>query len=199
MAYDGPVLEILFGALTSPDDDAELVRRVANGEAAALRTLYERLSPQILAVTLRVLRDQREAEEAVQDAFVEAWKRAGDFDRSRGSVVGWLVSIARSRAIDRLRSRSAVERLAVRAAAEPGETFAPPIELAERREERTRIQAALSQLTPAQREAIELAYFEGLTQREIALRAGEPLGTIKSRVRTALQKLLSLLGEGGAP
>jgi RNA polymerase sigma-70 factor (ECF subfamily) len=196
------MLEIFLGALGALDvpDDGALLRKIAGGDAAALRALYDRCAGQAMAVCLRILREEREAEEAVQETFVDAWKRAGSYDAARGSAIGWIVSMARSRALDRLRSRGAGERLKANVAALPAEKSAPaPLELAEQQQDRERIRRALDQLTPPQRSAIELAYFDGLTQREIAEKVGEPLGTVKSRMRAALQRLAALLAGESAP
>jgi RNA polymerase sigma-70 factor (ECF subfamily) len=188
-----------LSVLRASDGDELLLRRVAGGEQSALRELYDRCASQAFAVVLRILRDEREAEEVLQETFVDAWKRAAQFDRARGSALAWIVAIARSRALDRLRSRGAAERMRARAQREPEAPPRPDApELLERREARERVGRALAELTGPQRETIELAYFEGLSQSEIAERLREPLGTVKSRTRAALQKLYQLLGERGA-
>jgi len=175
--------------------DESLLARVAKRDPQALRTLYDRSSGVALAVALRIVRSRPEAEEVVQETFLEVWKRADSFDGERGSAAGWIVAIARSRALDRLRSRSSAERAATAARAEESATVPLPIESAEQRQVRDRVQVALATLPPEQRAAIELSYYEGLTQREIADRTGDPLGTVKTRVRLALAKLASLLEE----
>jgi RNA polymerase sigma-70 factor (ECF subfamily) len=168
---------------------------VANGEQAALRVLYDRHGPRVLAVALRVLRTKMEAEEVVQDTFIEVWKRAREYDPVRGSVSGWVTTMARNRAIDRLRTRGSEGRTSQAFAGEPpASPRATPLEDVEQRLARDRIGAALAELPGEQRAAIELAYFEGLSQREIAERTGEPLGTVKTRVRLAMAKLTALLG-----
>ena len=175
--------------------DEALLRRVAARDPAALQKLYERCAPLALAVALRILRQRAEAEEILQDAFLEVWKRAGSFDARRGTAAAFVLNITRSRALDRLRSRGAAERAAESLAREESAPLPLPLESAEARQERDRIQAALGALPAEQRSALELAYFEGLTQAEIAARTGEPLGTIKTRCRLALQKLAGLLEE----
>jgi RNA polymerase sigma-70 factor (ECF subfamily) len=177
------------------DEEARLLERVQRGDRAALRALYQRVGGQAMAVAVRVLGAQSEAEEVVQDSFVDVWGRAAQFDAVRGSARAWMLSMVRNRAIDRLRTRGANSRMIDRV--RDGHTDRPrsptPLELAEQREARERVQRALAALTNEQRHAIELAYFEGLSQSEIAARLGEPLGTVKSRVRAAMEKLASLI------
>lgn len=194
----GPMIfNALFAAVArlSADADEALLARVATRDPQALRILYDRCSSIALAVSLRIMRSRPEAEEVVQETFIEVWKRADGFDGQRGSAAGWIVAIARSRALDRLRARSSAERAASAAQAEEAPAVPLPIESAEQRQVRDRIQVALSTLPPEQRTAIELSYYQGLTQREIADRTGDPLGTVKTRVRLALAKLASLLEE----
>jgi RNA polymerase sigma-70 factor (ECF subfamily) len=179
------------------DGDAELLGRIARGDRAALAALYEALGGQALAVALRVLASRSDAEEVLQDAFVEVWTRAKTYDPDRGGARAWVLAITRNRAIDRLRRRGAVSRLVSGAANEPTATGTTPLELVEQRQAREKIQAALRELTPEQRQVLELGYFEGLSQSEIATRLKEPLGTVKTRVRAALQKLATLVP--GAP
>ncbi len=191
----------LLGAVFAPkpDGDDELLTRIASGDQRALRKLYDRCAGQCLALALRIVRERREAEEVVQEAFLEVWKRAGDFDPRRGAAVAWLLQIARTRAIDRVRTRGAVDRMVTSVAQEPSPPPAPAaLELVEARRRRDRVKSALDRLPENQRACIELAYFEGLTQREIAERTGDPLGTVKTRVRTALQRLATLLDEEAA-
>jgi RNA polymerase sigma-70 factor (ECF subfamily) len=124
------------------------------------------------------------------------WTRAALFDVARGRGRVWVLSIARNRAIDRLRSRDAAGRAARGAEAEPEPPPVTPLESAEQREARQRIQNALAALSPEQRRVLELGYFEGLSQSEMAEKLGEPLGTIKSRVRLAMEKLAQLVDRG---
>jgi RNA polymerase sigma-70 factor (ECF subfamily) len=194
------VLSFLFAivapASANDDPEAALLARVARGDRAALRKLYDRLSGQALAVALRILGARGEAEEVVQDVFVEVWTRASLFTVARGRGRVWVLSIARNRAIDRLRSRDAAGRAVRGAEGEPEPPPVTPLESAEQRETRQRIQHALAALSPEQRSVLELGYFEGLSQSEMAERLGEPLGTIKSRVRLALEKLAQLVDRG---
>jgi RNA polymerase sigma-70 factor (ECF subfamily) len=188
------------GALGAGEDEAALLEAIASGERAALRDLYDRMGGVALAVAQRILGARSEAEEVVQDCFLDVWTRARTYDRTRGSARTWVVSIARNRAIDRLRSRGGAARAtdAARAEAAFAVAGATPLETAERRQARERIAAALAELPAEQRQVLELGYFEGLTQSEIAERTGEPLGTIKSRVRAALDKLAKALADGAS-
>jgi RNA polymerase sigma-70 factor (ECF subfamily) len=172
-----------------------LLRRVAAGDASALRSAYDRLGASALALALRILRARSEAEEVVQETFLEVWRRASAYDPQRGSAAAWILNVCRSRALDRLRSRGVAQRTAQEAAAEENGRAPLPVESAEARQTRERVQEALLSLPAEQREAIELAYYDGLTQREIAQRTGDPLGTVKTRVRLALSKLSGLLHE----
>jgi RNA polymerase sigma-70 factor (ECF subfamily) len=197
--YDGQVLSFLLviGArLTAArDEEAGLIVAVARGERDSLRTLYDRLAGHALAVAMRVLGSRPEAEEVVQDVFVEVWTRAALFDATRGSARTWLLSMTRNRAIDRLRSRGAAARVAdgVRAEVAVTPLGSSPLESVVAREAREQIQAALAVLSTDQRQVLELGYFEGLSQSEIAERLGQPLGTVKSRMRAAMEKLAAAL------
>jgi RNA polymerase sigma-70 factor (ECF subfamily) len=178
--------------------DRELLSRVAHGDVAALRTLYDEHAPRAMAIALRILRSAQEAEDIVQETFLELWRRARQFDAARGGAVAWVVTIARSRAIDRLRATGTADRAVAGAAAGEGLTPAPfpaPHAEAERRRDELRVASALSALPEEQRQTIELAYFEGLSQSEIAERTGSPLGTVKMRVKLAIAKLSRLLKE----
>jgi len=162
----------------------------------ALRALYDLCSGRVMAIALRLLGDRAEAEDVVQETFLELWRRAADYDPSRATPTTWAVVIGRSRALDRLRARSSAARVATAQAAEPvsADPGPQPVEV---REDQRRVREALSSLPPEQREVIELAYFEGLVQTEIAARTGQPLGTVKTRVRLAMEKLQMALGGVG--
>ncbi len=187
--------------------DRSLVQELAQGRQAALAQLFDRYATTLFAVALRSLGDRAEAEEAVLEAFTQAWRDAGRFDPARGSVGAWLTMMARSRALDRVRARVRHERATARAAADEP-THAPamgvpsghPEEAVEDDERRRRVGDALRTLPPEQREAIELAYYQGLSHSEIAARLDTPLGTVKTRIRTGMQKLRDalrpLVGEG---
>ena len=185
----------------SRDEEAGLIAAVARGERAPLRHLYDRLAGHALAVAMRVLGSRPEAEEVVQDVFVEVWTRAALFDATRGSARTWVLSMTRNRAIDHVRSRGASARMVdgVRAEAAVSPLGTTPLESAVARESREQIQAALAVLSDDQRQVLELGYFEGLSQSEISERLGQPLGTVKSRVRAALEKLAgAIAGRGSA-
>ena len=173
---------------------ATLLPAIANGDATAFEQLYDRYASTIYALLLRILCNADDAQEVLQETFVKAWTSARMFDAVRGSEVAWLISIARSRGIDRLRSRKIrVERedeagreLSVHAAFVDRNTGA---DHAIQSQERIAVRGALAELPEAQRIALELAYFEGLSQSEIAARLSEPLGTIKTRMQLGMKKL----------
>jgi RNA polymerase sigma-70 factor, ECF subfamily len=185
------------------DGDADLLRRMAAGDEAALGALYDRWAPLVHSVVLRVVGDADDAEELVEETFWQAWRQAGRYDASRGGISGWLVVIARSRALDRVRLRGwqragAASGLDGAAAAEPVVDVAGPLDAAAQDETRRLVRAALEKLPVEQRETVEMAYFRGMSQTEIAAATGQPLGTVKTRARLALQKLreaLSVLRE----
>ena len=173
--------------------------RVAVGDVAALRALYDEHAPRAIAIAMRILRNVEEAEDVVQDTFLEVWRRSAQFDDARGTAVAWIVTIARSRAIDRLRATQTAGRAldGVVANEDVMRTALPsPVDRMEERREGTRVATALAALPALQRETIELAYFEGLSQSEIAAKTGTPLGTVKMRVKLAMSKLAGLLKEG---
>jgi len=187
----------------SDSNDARLVARMAEGDQAALSDLYDRHRGVLFALALRVLRDRGEAEEALTDVFLQAWRAAGSFDSRRGPVTSWLVTLARSRAIDRLRARGRRDAAHASLAQEGAGTTvgsvtpaADPALHVEGLSKRRRIGAALAALSAPQRSAIELAYYGGLSHSEIAEKLGEPLGTIKTRIRQGLMTLRDNLGRG---
>ena len=183
-------------AQPQPVPDSALIERMMAGDEAALSTLYDRYSTMLFGMLMRILRDQQAAEEVLQDMFLQLWRNAAQFDAKRGSLPAWLMVIGRNRAISRLRGRRDREVLEE----EEGDyanTFASGQNIedeAVRAELARNISAALEQLPAEQKQAVELAYFEGMTQSEIANRTGTPLGTVKTRVRTAMQTLRQILG-----
>ena len=178
-----------------PPSDRELIQGAAAGDADAFASLYDRHGGLALAVARRILGDHGEAEEVLQETFLQVWREAGRYDPSRATPRGWIVVIARSRALDRLRSAAASHRREEGAASEIGPRAAAPIGCLrlERLEERRRVTSALSRLPREQREVIELAYYHGLSHSQIAQRLEAPLGTVKSRVLLGLRKLRDLL------
>lgn len=181
--------------------DEAILASVANGQLDALERLYERYRTMAYATALRITADPGAAEDVVQDAFLCVWRSAARYAESRGSVQAWLLSIVRHRAIDSIRRRRPASALPESESAMPNEMTLPDVwpEVAGRLD-RAAIAAALDALPGPQREAIELAYFGGLTQQEIAARTGSPLGTVKSRVRLGLLTLrAALIDAGHAP
>jgi RNA polymerase sigma-70 factor (ECF subfamily) len=174
--------------------DVELLHAVARGDEAALARLYDSYRVILFGLMLRILHSRQEAEDVLQDVFLQVWNRAADFDETRGRPFTWLVTLARSRAIDRLRALGSRERVAQNAAREIIEESSDAIEDAIKAEEGRVVRHALKELPEEQRHALELAYFEGLTQTEIATRLETPLGTVKTRMRAGMTKLRDLLG-----
>jgi RNA polymerase sigma-70 factor (ECF subfamily) len=175
------------------ETDEALLAAIAAGDEQALAELYDRLGGVAYRLAVRVLRDPALAQDAVQDAFLGVWRTAVSFDPARGKASTWLLTLVHRRAVDLVRRED-------RRRADPLDDAPIPSgdatdESAEVREERRRVQAALAQLPPDQREALELAYYGGLTQSELAERLGVPIGTIKSRMFTGLSKLRDLLAE----
>jgi RNA polymerase sigma-70 factor, ECF subfamily len=181
------------GPSVNTPSDAELLRRMVQGDEEALGLFYNRWQPLVHGVVLRILRQRNDVEGVVEDAFWQAWKQAGRFEAGRGSVQTWLLTIARSRALDKVRALKRLREEPIEG--ESGEvvvqlaTATDPSMNAEASERRAVVMAALSELPAEQREALELGYFAGLSQTEIAERTGQPLGTIKTRMRLAMQKL----------
>ncbi len=171
-----------------------LMVRVAAGDRRAFASLYDHLAPAVYGVARRVVRDPSQAEEVAQEVFVDVWRHASRFDPERASVRTWAVTIAHRRAVDRVRSeqsdRNRRERLAV---AEVDESLSPA-DVVVSGFERQEASDALAELSDKQREALTLAYYEGLTQQEISDRLDVPLGTVKTRVRDGLDKLRQRLG-----
>jgi RNA polymerase sigma-70 factor (ECF subfamily) len=173
--------------------DAVLLAAVARGDREAFAALYHRHGAVLLGLLCRILRSRTEAEDVLQDVFLQVWRRARDFDEVRGRGFVWLTTLARSRALDRLDRIASRQRTAAAASDAEGEPAPDPAELADAAEDTRRLARALAELPAVQRHVLLLAYFEGLTQSEIAERLRQPLGTVKSHVRLGLGKLRALL------
>lgn len=173
-----------------------LIAKTAQGDEAALGALYDGTSSQLYGLALRVLDDPQAAEEVVLDVYMQVWKQAKQFDLKRGKPIVWLAVLTRSRAIDRVRAgqaeRSRRESLDVlEEQCDPSNN--PEVSTAEG-EQRCLVERALASLPLDQREVIDLAYFGGLSQSEISSKIGEPLGTVKTRIRLGMMKLRNILG-----
>jgi RNA polymerase sigma factor (sigma-70 family) len=189
------------GRLATAADDADraALERVAGGDHGAIEILYERYKSMTFALALRITGDAALAEDVVQDAFIGAWRNAARYEQGRGSVKTWLLSIVHHRAIDATRRRRLTSELPVAEGPTPAPLTMPdPWAEVAGRLDREAIVAALGMLSDVQREALELGYFGGLTQQEIAVRTGAPLGTVKSRMRLGLLALRRAL-EGDRP
>ena len=173
--------------------DNDLLRAVARGDESALAAIYDRYRLILFGLILRILNDRQDAEDVLQEVFLQVWRRAGDFDEARGRAFTWLVTIARSRALDRLRAAGSRTRRAEEAAQEPADEVGDAALDALNAEKSAMVRNALAELTEEQRKVLLLAYFEGLTQTEIAERLGDPLGTVKTRIRSGLIRLRELL------
>jgi RNA polymerase sigma-70 factor (ECF subfamily) len=180
------------------DADRSTLERMARGEHDALAELYDRHGRVVYSLALRIVRDQSDAEEVVQDVFSQAWRQSARYSASRGSVIAWLMTLTRSRAVDRLRGRQA--RPDASAESTPiidvSDATPPPDEQLASAMRSGQIRAALQGLPLLQRLAIELAFYEGLTHAEIAERLEQPLGTVKTRIRLGLLKLRDELASG---
>ena len=175
----------------------DLVRAVARGDQVALRTLWEQAHRLVFTLMVRITNDHSTAEELTVDVFHDVWRRAATYDPANGTVLGWLMNQARSRAIDRVRFDQRQKRTPREAdAASDVSPASDPHDLLEASEQGRLVHAALEDLAPAEREPIESAFFGGFTYREVAARLDQPLGTIKTRVRSGLARLREALGMG---
>jgi len=176
--------------MSHQDLDRSCMDRLRAGDTKALEELYDRHTPLLYGVVLRIVGRAQDAEEVLQDTWLQAWKRSETWEPERGTVTAWLLTLARSRAIDRI--RSVASRRRAEAVAPPPDPPGPgnePAAGAARSQLREQVSAALATLTPSQREVLLLAYFGGLSQSEIAERVGVPLGTVKSWTRQGLMRL----------
>ena len=179
-------------------NDVDLLKAIARQDESALAELYDRYRVILFGLLVRILNSREEAEDVLQEVFLQVWRRAADFDESRGRPFTWLVTLARSRGIDRLRSLGARERVAIAGAREPSEEVSDAVADAFKSEQRSLVNTALAQLPDEQKRPLMLAYFEGLTQSEIATKLGAPLGTVKTRMRAGLMKMRELIGNQSA-
>jgi RNA polymerase sigma-70 factor (ECF subfamily) len=172
-------------------DDLALMQAVAARDPGALRALYDRYAGLVFTLALRILRDRGEAEELLTDVFWELWSRAGRFDASRGTAVTYLTTLTRSRAIDRTRGRAArLKTMSLESSdTSSATTSATPATESLSAERRAVVRRAIDQLDPQQRQAIECAYYDGLSHSEIANKLNKPLGTVKTYIRQGLIRL----------
>jgi RNA polymerase sigma-70 factor (ECF subfamily) len=188
-------------AAQSQAEDADCLRRIASGDQGSAAGLYDRHSRPLYSLILRIVGDEAEAEDVLQEVFVQAFRQAGRYDSSRGAVAAWLLMMARSRAIDRVRARRTTfeGRTGEMQVLNDVPDSQPDVASAMLDEEQTRlVRQALEELPLLQRMAIELAFYDGLSHSQIAERLEQPLGTVKTRIRLGLLKLRDVLAEGQA-
>jgi len=179
------------------ENDVELLKAIVARDEVALARLYDRYRVILFGLLMRILNNREEAEDVLQEVFLQVWRKAEDFDEDRGRPFTWLVTLARSRGIDRLRTLGARERVAEASAREVPEEVSDAAADAFKSEQRGIVSDALAKLPDEQKRPLMLAYFDGLTQSEIATHLGAPLGTVKSRMRTGLIRLRELLAGQG--
>jgi RNA polymerase sigma-70 factor (ECF subfamily) len=188
--------DVLYAACRAPvpeKDWARLVESIAGGDQVALHALYDRASRIVFTLALRITANPETAEELTVDVFHDVWRRASSYDPEAGTVIAWIMNQARSRAIDRLRFENRKKRAHVNGGASPPEPQPDPRDVLELRQQGELLRAALVALTADEREAIEATFFAGLTHVEAANRLNQPLGTVKTRIRSGLYKLRSSL------
>jgi RNA polymerase sigma-70 factor (ECF subfamily) len=180
------------GETRSNADDVVLIRRMIDADETALGALYDRWVRSLYSLVLHLLKDPDEAEDVVEETFWQAWRKASSYEPSRGAVSTWLLTIGRRKALDRIRAKKRHKEDTVdrdRAFADLPSTALDPSQAMEGSELREHVRAALRELPSEQREVLELGYFNGMSQTEIADATGQPLGTVKTRMRLAMQKL----------
>lgn len=180
---------------TRDQDWAALIKRVADGDQSAITALYDATSRLVFGLILRVVTDRSTAEEVLLDVYTQAWRQAATYDEKRGAPLAWLMTIARTRGIDRLRSGryEHQKKEPLESIGEVTATTESPEEATVAAERRRLVRSALDSLSAEQREVIELAYYSGLSHSEIALQLGQPLGTVKTRTRLGMMKLRDML------
>ena len=193
IATPGTLGEVLYSGagktLVSEKEWADLVRAVACGDQVALHRLYERAHRLVFTLAVRITGSHETAEEVTLDVFHDVWRRAPGYDPANGTVLGWIMNQARSRSLDRLRFDTRRKRVDPGSDEAEAESFPDPRDLLELKQDGDALRAAFSVLTPDERQAIEAAYFSGMTHAEVAERLSEPLGTVKTRIRSGLNKL----------
>jgi len=182
---------------SAQESDVLLLKAIAARDEAALAQLYDGYRAILFGLLMRILNNREEAEDVLQEVFLQVWRKAADFDENRGRPFTWLVTLARSRGIDRLRTLASRERVAEAGAREVSEEISDAATDALKSEQRGLVSDALAKLPDEQKRPIMLAYFDGLTQTEIATRLGAPLGTVKTRMRTGMIRLRELLAGQG--
>jgi RNA polymerase sigma-70 factor (ECF subfamily) len=186
------------GTVAEQDQDAALIERIRGGERAAFVTFYDRYSPLLFSVAARVLGERKEAEDVLQEVMLVIWNKSGDYDPQLGSLSSWAVTVTRNKALDRLRARTRrlrlIEEAAILAEDSDASSYPSANEIVHGRERAQLLRDAMNELPADQRMAIELAFFTGLSQSDIATRLQEPLGTIKARIRRGMLRLRERLG-----
>jgi RNA polymerase sigma-70 factor, ECF subfamily len=196
----GDVLYAKSKAPVPEQDWTTLVQSIAAGDQLALHALYERAHRPVFTLVMRITANRETAEELTVDVFHDVWRHASRYDAENGTVLGWIMNQARSRAIDRLRFETRKKRRDGGDGQPPDEVAADPRDALEVREQSEQLRAALAVLTPDERQAIETTFFAGLTHAEAAARLKQPLGTIKTRIRSGLNKLRrTLTADAGKP
>lgn len=194
--------DVLYATVKAPvmeQDWVALVQSIAAGDHLALHALYERSHRVVFTLIMRITANRETAEELTIDVFHDIWRRGSQYDAANGTVLGWIMNQARSRAIDRLRFESRKKR-SPNSDIPPAEIAADPRDVIQLREQTELLRTALATLTPNERQAIETTFFGGLTHAEAAVRLNQPLGTVKTRIRSGLQKLRDTMTlQGGTP
>ena len=192
----GTLGEVLYAgkpkALVSEDDWAAIVRRIVGGDQQALHALYERAHRVVFTLIVRITGNRETAEELTLDVFHDVWRGAARYDAANGTVLGWIMNQARSRAIDRMRFENRKKRVDAHGG-DPAPEGSESHDALELKQQSRALRTALAVLTPNERQAIEAAYFSELTYAEVAARLNQPLGTVKTRIRSALHKLRQAL------
>ncbi len=189
MSHDGAVDESAEPSLE------DLLRSTASRDQLAFASLYDQVSPRVHGLVVRILRDHAQSEEVTQEVFLQIWNNAPNFDATRGSALSWLMTLAHRRAVDRVRSAQAQSvRDEDYESRRDGPTLDPTSQEVEDRWQATAVRTAVIDLGPPHQEALEMAYFQGMTHREVSQALGVPLGTAKTRIRDGLRKLRESMG-----